>query len=523
MTTLRILCVTSVSACLELNCASAYYAYEDYKVYVNGEFLFEKNTNVFSLFGLESGKKYEVKIDMGGEEAKIEFETQRETCACDVRAFGAVGDGVTDDTRAIQAAIHFLPDGARLFFPKGTYLTSPLALRSHITLDFSGGACLIGSPDRNAYPILPGNVPSLSGRSDIMIGAFEGVMRPMYQSLIHASHAEDITLIGPGVIDGNAQNSDFWTEFKNFDTARPRLLFFNNCKNVSVHGITARKSASWTFHPFYSENVSILDVNVEAPKNSPNTDAIDPESCNFVNIIGCRLSVGDDCIAIKSGKIDLARQRLQPAQNHVIRNCLMQFGHGAVTLGSETASGVKDLTVEKCIFNATDRGLRIKTRRGRGKDANISSVTFENIQMDSVITPFVINMWYNCCDPDRYSDYVKCRLPLPVDDRTPHLGEFTFKNIECKNAHAAAAYIDGLPEAPIDKVTFENVSVSFAKDAKPFVPAMQNDAVKRLKMGLYLNNVKTVVIKDTVITGADGDIAITENCENVQKSNLQKG
>ena len=56
MTTLRILCVTSVSACLELNCASAYYAYEDYKVYVNGEFLFEKNTNVFSLFGLESGK-----------------------------------------------------------------------------------------------------------------------------------------------------------------------------------------------------------------------------------------------------------------------------------------------------------------------------------------------------------------------------------------------------------------------------------------------------------------------------------
>ncbi|MBQ4158660.1 MAG: glycoside hydrolase family 28 protein [Clostridia bacterium] len=521
--TLRLLYASCVSACFELDCETPYYACGAYKVFLNGEFVLENNTNVFSLFGLESGKKYEVRLEMGSFSAKAEFETKKETCACDVRAFGAAGDGVTDDTRAIQSAIHFLPDGARLHFPKGAYLTSPIALRSHITLEFASGASLLGSTDRKAYPILPGNVPDLSGGDDIMIGAFEGVMRPMYQSLIHASHAEDIAIVGAGVIDGNAQNSDFWTEFKNFQTARPRLLFFNNCKNVSVHGITARNSASWTFHPFYSENVSILDVQVEAPKYSPNTDAIDPESCQGVNIIGCRLSVGDDCIAIKSGKIDLARQRLKPAKDHVIRNCLMQFGHGAVTLGSETASGVKNLTVKKCIFNATDRGLRIKTRRGRGKDANISGITFENIKMDSVITPFVINMWYNCCDPDRYSDYVKCRLPLPVDDRTPHLGEFTFRNIECKNAHAAASYIDGLPESPIEKVTFENVSVFFCEDAKPFVPAMQNDAVERCKMGLYLNNVKTVVIKDTVVSGAQGDIAITENCENVITDNLREG
>lgn len=520
--TVEKLYVSSVSACFELGFSSPYYAENTYKVYVNGEFAFQKDTNVFSLFGLESGKKYIVTVVSADKKAEIEFETKKDACAADVRAFGAAGDGRTDDTRAIQSAIHFLPDGARLLFPEGVYLTGPIALKSHITLDIAKNAVLLGHPDRSVYPVLPGNVSDLNGGSDVMMGAFEGLMRPMYQSLIHAANCEDVHIVGEGVIDGNAGNSDFWTEFKNFGTARPRLLFFNNCKNVSVHGITAKNSASWTFHPFYSENVSILDVQVEAPKNSPNTDAIDPEACRDVRIIGCRLSVGDDCIAIKSGKIELARQRLQAAEGHVIRNCLMQFGHGAVTLGSETASGVKNLTVEKCIFNATDRGLRIKTRRGRGKDCNITGITFENIKMDSVITPFVINMWYNCCDPDRYSDYVKCRTPLPVDDRTPHLGEFTFKNIVCENAHAAAAYIDGLPESPIDRVTFENVSVSFAVDAQPFVPAMQNDAVKRLKMGLYLNNVNTVVIENTVISGAEGEIAITPNCKEVIKNNLRE-
>lgn len=519
---LRILYVCSVSATLEFDLDQPYYTPAPYRVYVNGEYRFEKNTNVFSLFSLKPGKRYVVRAEAEGFSEEIEFSTEEETCAADVRAFGAAGDGVTDDTQSIQSAIHFLPEGARLYFPEGIYLTAPIALKSHITLELSKGAVLLGNPDRSRYPILPGNVSDLNGGNGIMVGAFEGLLRPMYQSLIHAAYCEDVRIVGEGVIDGNAQNSDFWTAFKTFETARPRLLFFNSCRNVTVSGVTARNSASWTFHPFHSENVSILDVSVEAPKDSPNTDAIDPESCRDVNIIGCRLSVGDDCIAIKSGKIELARQKLKCAEKHVIRNCLMQFGHGAVTLGSETASGVRDLTVEKCIFNATDRGLRIKTRRGRGKDCNITGITFENIRMDNVITPFVINMWYNCCDPDRYSDYVKCRLPLPVDDRTPHLGEFIFKNIECINAHAAAAYIDGLPEAPIDKVTFQNVSVSFSKDAVAFVPAMQNDAVKVRKMGIYLNNVIAAQIENTCIAGAQGGILLADGCKNVNTENLRE-
>ena len=288
-------------------------------------------------------------------------------------------------------------------------------------------------------------------------------------------------------------------------------MFFNRCKNITVHGITAQNSASWQFHPYFSRELKFLDLAVNAPKDSPNTDALDPEACDGVDIIGCRFSVGDDCIAIKSGKIELGKKFRQPADHHTVRNCLMQFGHGAVTLGSEMAGGVKNLTVERCVFLRTDRGLRIKTRRGRGKYAVIDGVLFENIAMDGVMTPIVINMWYNCCDPDRYSEYNTTREKLPVDDRTPHLGKFTFRNMECLNCHVAACYCDGLPEMPIDEITVENISFTYDPDAVEGVPAMKNNAVKMRKAGMYFDNVGKLTVRNVSVTGCDGEELTAHN------------
>ena len=99
-----------------------------------------------------------------------------------------------------------------------------------------------------------------------------------------------------------------------------------------------------------------------------------------------------------------------PSRNIKIRQCLMENGHGAVTIGSEMAAGVKEVTVKDCIFRHTDRGLRIKTRRGRGKDAVLDEIIFENIDMDHVMTPFVANCFY-FCDPDGRSEYVQSPAP----------------------------------------------------------------------------------------------------------------
>ena len=453
-------------------------------------------------------------FDDGGEET-LSFRTAPERCALSVRSFGATGDGTTDDTEAIRAAIAFLPEGGRLFFPAGTYLTRPLALKSHIILEFAEGAVLLGSTDRDGYPILPATAADLDGGDEIHFGAFEGNAVPMYQALITAQYAEDITLIGPGTVDGNAPAGGWWKDFKNFPAARPRLFFFNRCRHIRIHGLHAKDAASWQFHPYYSKDLAFYDVAVSAPKDSPNTDALDPESSDGVDIIGCRFNVGDDCIAIKSGKIELGRKYNCPADRHTIRNCLMEFGHGAVVLGSEIGAGVQNLTVERCFFRGTDRGLRIKSRRGRGENCRIDNVVFDNIRMDGVLTPVVINLWYNCCDPDRFSEYVWSREALPVDERTPHMGSFTFRNLDCDGAQVAACYIDGLPESPIEAVTFSHVRIAFAEDAKPGIPSMKNFAEPACRMGLYLDNVDRVRLEDVALTGVEGDALLTAHCPDI--------
>ena len=234
--------------------------------------------------------------------------------------------------------------------------------------------------------------------------------------------------------------------------------------------------------------------------------------------------MGDDCIAIKSGKLGEDGEKSWPALNHTIRNCRMAFGHGAITLGSEISSGVKALNVGQCLFERTDRGLRIKTRRGRGRDCDIDDIAFDNIRMEGVLTPIVMNMWYHCVDPDGDSEYVQSRKPLPVDARTPRLGRFRFSNMTCEGAEVAACYCDGLPEQPIDEVTLENVNVAFSEDARPGVPSMFTDAPKRCRLGLYFNNVRRVALKNVRLEGHVGSAVVatgveeitTENCEGLR-------
>ena len=512
---MKLLFVSPVSACFELENDAPYYAPERYQVWLDGEEKFEADANVFSLFSLRPNTAYRVKVTTAHGAEEITFTTKGVSAGVNVKDFGAVGDGIADDTASIQAAIHCLPENGLLHFPEGTYLTGPLALKSRITLSLGEGAVLLGTTDRSRYSVIPGEVKDLFTGESAVYGAWEGNAVPMYQALIFAEHAREIT-IGPGTVDGNAQNSDFWTHFKEFPTARPRLFFFNRCENVTVHGVTAQNSASWQFHPFFSRRVGLYDLYIMAPKDSPNTDAIDPESCDGVEIIGCRFSVGDDCIAIKSGKIDLGRKYKQPADHHTVRNCLMEFGHGAVTLGSEIGAGVTNLSVSQCWFRGTDRGLRIKTRRGRGKDCVLDNILFENIRMEGVLTPVAINMWYNCCDPDRFSEYVWSREQLPVDERTPHLGKFTFRRLTCTDVQVAACYIDGLPEMPIDEVQFENVSFAYAPDAKPGKPIMKNFAQEECRLGLYLDNVRRIFIKNVTLDGQSGEKIVANHYERLE-------
>ena len=152
---LNILYTGSVSACFELENNFPYYAAEEYKVTLNGKELFSANTNVFSLYDLKPNTDYTLEVTGHG---VLNFTTAKETCAVNIKDFGAIGDGVHDDTANIQTAINCLPKGGRIHFPKGTYSTAPLCLKSHMIIDLAEDAILLGNTDPARYPVIPGAI-----------------------------------------------------------------------------------------------------------------------------------------------------------------------------------------------------------------------------------------------------------------------------------------------------------------------------------------------------------------------------
>ena len=123
-----------------------------------------------------------------------------------------------------------------------------------------------------------------------------------------------------------------------------------------LHGVTIQNSPAWNLHPYFSDNLRFLELTILNPWDSPNTDGIDPESVDGLEVAGVYFSLGDDCIAIKSGKYYMGHKYKVPSKNIYIHQCCMNNGHGAVTIGSEMAAGAKHVRVENCLFYHTDRG-----------------------------------------------------------------------------------------------------------------------------------------------------------------------
>lgn len=474
-------------------------------IWVNGERYGDMNRVVSSIYGLEPDTDYEICLEQAGEKYSVKVHTDHEFVTLNVRDFGAAGDGSQDDTSFIQAAVLACPKESRVLIPEGTYKVTSLFLKSGIRLELAKGAELLADTDRTRYPKFPGSVESCDRKSEYILGTWEGDPFPMYAGIITGIGVEDVVLYGEGRMDGCASYDNWWKDAKVMRGAyRPRMIFLSGCKNVTVQGLQIENSPSWVIHPFFSKQLRFIDLTVKNPEDSPNTDGLDPESCSDVEILGIHFSLGDDCIAIKSGKIYMGRKYKTPSENIRVRQCLMESGHGAVTVGSEIGAGAKDIHVEQCLFRHTDRGLRIKTRRGRGEDSMLTDIYFDRIRMEHVLTPFVVNCFY-FCDPDGKSDYVQEKTALPVDERTPFVGRLYFSNIEAVNCHVAAAYLYGLPERKIERVEFDRVRVSFAADAEAGMPAMLVGVSECAKKGFFVANTETLVCRDVEISGQEGD------------------
>lgn len=479
-----------------------------YDILLDGQVYARSSRIVQSIGGLKPGQEYVLQVRRGDQASKpLTFTTKNEFVTLNVRDFGAKGDGLQDDTPFIQAAINCCPPESRVYIPEGIYRISALFLTSGLTLDLAKGAVLSAYTDRSRFPILPGLIDSYDEESEYNLGTWEGNPLEMFASILTGIHVHDVVITGEGVLEGNASYENWWKgegREKIGGAFRPRMIFLNHCRNVTVQGLTIQNSPAWTLHPYFSDNTRWIDLQVENPKISPNTDGMDPESVDGLEVVGVRFSLGDDCIAVKSGKMYMGKKYKKPSQNIEIRQCHMCFGHGAVTLGSEIGAGVRHLHCHHCRFEHTDRGLRVKTRRGRGRDSVVEDIYFDHIQMDGVLTPFVVNSYYWCCDPDGHSEYVRSKEPLPVDDRTPAVRQLAFKEIEARNCHVAATFIYGLPEEKIDEIVFENVSIDFDPNPTADYPAMMADVEPCTCRGMFVSNCRKLVLRNVRIQGARG-------------------
>lgn len=474
------------------------------QVFINNQLKAETAKNVISVFGLDPDTEYTLTVkDEAGEETQV-VHTNVETILLNVHAFGTKGDGVHDDTAAIQAAIACCPKDGTVYLPKGTYLSASLFLKSDMNFWLAKDAVLLGATDRNQYPILPGMVRNIyDNAKEMSFGSWEGTPLDCFAALVSAVGAKNLTVFGEGTINGNADAADWWVNQKVKRIAwRPRLIFLNGCENVLFQGVTVKNSPSWTIHPYYSSQLKFMNLLIQNPYNSPNTDGFDPESCTDVLLLGTKIAVGDDCVAIKSGKLYMAVAHHRASERIEIRNCSLEHGHGSVTIGSEIAGGVNNVVVTQCRFVGTDRGVRIKTRRGRGEKSVLTDLHFENIRMDDVKMPITVNMHY-FCDPDGHSSYVQDQNPAEKDYRTPTIGSITLKGVECHGVSTSLVCACGLPESPIEQITIENLEAYYLPETErqPAVPLMMDGFEPVSGESIWLKNVAALNVKHLTIHG----------------------
>lgn len=372
------------------------------------------------------------------------------------------GVSILNDAGQAQALIDALPPGGTLIVPAGRWQVAPLLLRSDMHLYLSEGAELAAPDNRGDFPILRAEEG----------GTWEGLPADCYRAILTAKESHNLTITGPGLVDGGGSRGDWWDwpkETRN-GARRARLLHLMHCDGVTVAGPQFRNSPSWSLHPCNSRSLIFAGISIVNPPDSPNTDGLNPESCTDVTISGVHFTVGDDCIAIKAGKRDGTRTaHLAPTSRIAIRHCLMERGHGGVVLGSEMSGGISDVTVSDCEMTGTDRGLRIKTRRGRG--GSVSGITMERVRLRDVDTVLAINAHY-FCDADGHDEAVQSRAPFPVDDTTPRIRDITLRDITATGVRLAFAAVLGLPEAPVTGLRISGVTLSHDPDALPGVPLM---------------------------------------------------
>jgi len=391
-----------------------------------------------------------------------------------IKDFGAVPDGKTSNSNAFATAIKTCAaaGGGKVVVPGGKYLTGPIHLENNVNLHLENAAEILFTTDPKEYPLVH--------------TSFEGTELMNYSPLIYAKNKTNVAITGKGVLNGQANNDNWWSwsggkgygwkkgmpsqndpenrevlvnmaenniavnerVFGEGRYLRPNFIEFFECNTILIKDIKIINAPFWILHPIKTNNVIIDGVTVDS--HGPNNDGCDPEYSQNVIIRNCIFNTGDDCIAIKAGRDADGRRVAIPSKDILVQNCKMIDGHGGVVIGSEISAGVNNVYVENCVMDSPnlDRAIRIKTNSRRG--GIIEDIYVRNLEVGTVKECVLkLNMFYNV-----YGSQTGNFIPV--------IRNVSLENVKVKKAGKYGVWAEGYKESPVENITLKNVVIEKA-------------------------------------------------------------
>lgn len=412
--------------------------------------------------------------------------------------FGAVGDGITLDTAALQAAIDActLAGGGQVRLPAGrSYLAGSFELKSHVDFHLESGSVLKSSSREEDFPLFAFTTGAEAGKR-LWIGG---------------KHAEHISITGGGTIDGNCHGFSL-EEGPYIHTRtlawRPAMTCFEDCRHFTVRDVTLRNAANWTLHFSGCEDVVVEGVRIYNDLKFPNCDGIDPDHCRNVRISNCHIEAGDDCIVLKN---TAPFAKYGPTENITVSNCTLISTSSAIKIGTESVDDFRNLVFTNCVIQKSNRGLSIQLRDG----GNVENVIFSHMTVE---TRRFHDMWWGAAE----AIYVTA-LPRNAETAVGQIRNVVFSHILCRGENGIFLY--GSEADRIQNILFDGVQMRLTSesrwpagryDLRPCAPERQprhgiprgeqtpwGMKTERDTPAIYLENAKDITLRNCRVDRAE--------------------
>ena len=362
--------------------------------------------------------------------------------------YGAVGNKIADDAKAIQQAIDECSanGGGTVLLPANhTFMSGPLCLKSNVDLHLEATAVLLANPDEGIYKL------SAFGEN-----RGEGMM------WIYANGADNISITGKGTIHGNGiafmgKELDDSYELKPVTTfdPRPHVLTLTDVKNLTIRDITIRDGAYWTVHLIGCDGAVIDGINLLNNLKIRNGDGIDLDHSRNVRISNCHITSGDDCICLKNRR---EFEQYGSCHDITVTNCVMTSRSCAIKIGSENMDSIYNVVFDNCVITRSNRGLGIQNR----DEGTVTDVMFSNIIMDCQLWS---DVWWGKAEPIYVTSYPRANgnhkdanWRFPKGETVGRCGEVSriyFNNIVANSENGC--FVGGDIEGKVNNVHFCNV------------------------------------------------------------------